>query len=56
MGEYVQRPIDLPNMEFNSKAHVPTRPLFNTEAEPLSLALHQLQVEVRWFTDLQSNM
>ena len=56
-AEYIQRPIiDVPNTEFNSKVHAPTRPLFNTEAEPLSLALHQLQVEVRWFTDLHNNM
>ena len=52
--EYIQRPIDGPNTEISSGAHAPTRPLFDTEAEPLSLALHQLQFEVHRLTALHN--
>ena len=40
--EYRQLSFDGPDADFNPEVHAPTRPLFATEAEQLSLSLHQL--------------
>ena len=40
--EYRQLSFDGPDADFNPEVHAPTRPLFSTEAEQLSLSLHQL--------------
>ena len=51
-GEDTLRSLDGSNTDFNSGAPDPIRLLLDTEAEQLSLTLHQLQSEVKRLTTL----
>ena len=54
-GANTQRSLDETDTSFNPGAHAPIRPLFDTDAEQLSLALHQLQCEVHRVAVLHHN-
>ena len=54
-GENTQRSLDETDTSFNPGAHAPIRPLFDTDAEQLSLALHQLQCKVQLVAVLHHN-